>query len=134
MGDSSNLSSEFNESFLKIQRLDSIWRDIRRNRESGNIQKYECILRSAEAELKFDINRLSVKKNNTDYSKEINKFKREIIECNKILIKEVSEQTKIGVTNKKWELLICIEEILREVQQESGMGVKLINPEETDGL
>jgi len=109
--------SVFNEGVAQIQRLDNIWKDLRKNREAGNLEKCKWILDSAEVELSDDI----YKQDDENEEKEDgyqSKLKLINAEINKL------KKSDGNYLSQLYTLLIKKEMFLRRMQRLAGKGGK----------
>ncbi len=120
MADDKDLGAEYNESLLKIGRLNNHWIALAKIREDGELGKVKGKLDSIELELIFNAEKLDKKPNNN--------YVEQLEEINDKL--ESSAKTKRII--QFFKALKEKEKLLREIQQQSGMGSKFKDSSEDE--
>lgn len=111
--------SEYNEAYLQIVRLHSIWENCGRLMKSGDLIGWKWELERAETELYVDARKLD-KDKHTNYLKKLKKINRFIISLEMRFKMTYNPKilARLYLTLKKKELL------LRIIQDDAGKGTK----------
>lgn len=112
--------SEFNESLLKIGRLNRHWDSVALFREKGEFNKLKWKLVSIEQELDFSAKKLDKKSKDNNYIQQLKNINDAI---DKLNISKSSKETYNNL-QELYKTLQEKEKLLREIQEVVGMGAK----------